>query len=148
MSPSLAVNKYKLKPLFISSENIIVATLMPIVVYGGSPVTNHRGKVIEHMLEYYNYIALNTGRPTCPKFRGGMSHIDLALVNSSIAAKCNWSVLNNTVGSDHFPTVVTYNEPLYSETTGIPRWKFDLADWQKYKHTININVVIVVYTMV
>ena len=51
MSPSLAVDKYKLKPLFISSENIIVAILMPIVVYGGSPVTNHRGKVIEHMLE-------------------------------------------------------------------------------------------------
>ena len=62
-----------------------------------------------------------------------MSHIDLALVNSNIVAKCNWSVLNNTIGSDHCSTVCTYNEPIYSETTGILRRKFELADWQKYK---------------
>ena len=85
------------------------------------------------MLENYNYVTLNTDRPTYQKFRGGMSHIDLALVNSNIAAKCNWSVLINTMGSDHCPTVVTYNEPVYNETTGIPRWKLELADWQKYK---------------
>ena len=38
------------------------------------------------------------------------------------------------MGSDHCPTVVTYNEPVYSETTGsIQRWKLELAVWQKYK---------------
>ena len=86
------------------------------------------------MLEDYNYVALNTGRPTYQKFRGAMSHIHLASVNSNIAAKCNWSVLNNTMGTEHCPTVCTYNKPIYSETTGIPRWKFELADWQKYKY--------------
>ena len=89
--------------------------------------------MIEVMLEDYNYVVLNTGRPTYQKFTGGMSHIDLALVNSNIAAKCNWNVLNNTMGSDHCPTVVAYNEPVYSEAAGLPRWKVKHVDWQRYK---------------
>ena len=83
---------------------------------------------------------LNTGKPTYQQFRGGMSHIDLTLVNSNIAAKCNWSVLNNTMGSDHCPTVITYNEPVYSEATGIPRWKVELADWQMYKENSRLLI--------
>ena len=85
------------------------------------------------MLEDYNYLILNTGRPTYHKFTGDMSHIDLALVNSNIAVKCNWNVLNNTMGSYHCPTVVAYNEPVYSEAAGIPRWKVEHVDWQRYK---------------
>ena len=102
-------------------------------VFMGSPIANHRGNIIEVMLKEYSYVVLNTGRPTYQTFTGGMSHIDLALVNSNIAAKCNWNVLNNTMGSDHCPTVVTYNEPAYSEAAGIPRWKVEHADWQSYK---------------
>ena len=37
------------------------------------------------------------------------------------------------MGSDHTPTHITYNEPAYSENSGIPRWKIELADWRKYK---------------
>ena len=41
MSPSLAVDKDKLKPLFISSKNIIVGDFNASSTLWGSPVTNH-----------------------------------------------------------------------------------------------------------
>ena len=83
------IAKDKLRPLFITLYNIITGDLNAKSSLWGSSIDNHKGFVIESLLEENNYVVINTGKPTYQQFRGGMSHIDLTLVNSNIAAKCN-----------------------------------------------------------
>ena len=106
IAPSFAIDKDKLSPLFITPHNIITGDLNAKSSLWGSPIGNHKGFVIESLLEEKNYVVLNTGKPTYQQFRGGMSYIYLTLVNSNIAAKYNCSVLNNTMGSDHCSMVI------------------------------------------
>ena len=44
------------------------------------------------------------------------------------------------MGSDHRPTIITYNEPVYSDTTGIPSMKVELADWPLYKESCRLVI--------
>jgi hypothetical protein len=43
----------------------------------------------------------------------------------------NWSVHDDLCGGDHFPTIVTANEP--PENNPLKNWKLDKADWIFFK---------------
>ena len=62
-----------------------------------------------------------------------MSCIDVTFASSTLAAKCNWRVVNNTLGSDHCPTVTTFHESAVYDTAFTPKWKLDSADWKQFK---------------
>ena len=94
---------------------------------------NAQGRVFEKLLEESNYVAVNDGQPTRLDGRSTESAIDLTFVSQNLAAKCNWSMIRNTLGSDHLLTVTTVNEPAYVEPGTMPRFKLDTADWPNFK---------------
>jgi exonuclease III len=94
---------------------------------------NRRGRVIEELIEEYNFVLINTGQPTYQGIRGGMSVLDLTMVSSEIGLKCTWTVLEDAWGSDHLPTITTINEPIGSDITTPPRWLLEKADWLAYR---------------
>ena len=59
-----------------------------------------------------------------------LSHLDISMANSNIARIANWSVLNDTLGSDHLPKL---NEPAIAEEVSIPQWSYCRANCDKYK---------------
>jgi len=67
----------------------------------GSPYTDERGLMIEDLLDMNNSSVINTGQPTYQHYDGSRSHLDVSIVSNCLAAKSNWYVLNNTLGSDH-----------------------------------------------
>jgi hypothetical protein len=53
---------------------------------------------------------LNTGIFTHASTRGHKTHIDLSLVTDNLALYSSWYTLNNAMGSDHVPIVITLND--------------------------------------
>lgn len=91
------------------------------------------GQIFDAMLEN-NFISLNDGTSTRVKLRNGIvqrSSPDLTLASTDIALKLNWTVLNESLGSDHLMIKIT-TSILKSRTTQVKR-NFKKADWVKYK---------------
>ena len=105
----------------------------------GSNRLDQNGRIVEDFMSDNNIVYLNNGEPTRldPGY-GTLSCLDLTLVSSSLAPKCDWQVLNDKLGSDHFPIITTVNfngdsvpqtEHLQNPT---PNWSFYKANWDKY----------------
>ena len=84
-------------------------------------------------MDEYNMVALNTGAGTYVRRTGVISHLDIAMATVDIARTANWTVLNDTLGSDHLPVVITLNDPAIAEEVTIPQWLYCRADWDNYK---------------
>src|SRR5437867_2699472 len=67
---------------------------------------DRRGRCVEGMLDDYDFIMLNTGQSTFQRAHGDTSVLDLSFASRSIANRCEWSVSNSTLGSDHVPTFI------------------------------------------
>lgn len=70
----------------------------------GCEYNDAKGKFLYQIFLDANLVILNTGETT--RFSNPMqkkSAIDLALVSASLAAKCNWFIINEPGLSDHFP---------------------------------------------
>ena len=78
-------------------------------------------------------VALNMGAGTYVRRTGVISHLDIAMATVDIARTANWTVLNDTLGSDHLPVVITLNDPAIAEEVTIPQWLYCRADWDNYK---------------
>ena len=99
----------------------------------GSPYINERGLMIEDLLDMNNSSVINTGQPTYQHYDGSRSHLDVSIVSNCLAAKSNWRVLNNTLGSDHSPTVISINErQSFTGQLGPPKFKLSKDDWRKF----------------
>ena len=55
------------------------------------------------------------------------------MASSNISTSCNWEVIRNSLGSDHFPTMVSFNEAPSYEEVDSPKWSYKKADWKKFK---------------
>lgn len=67
------------------------------------------------------------------------SAIDLTLVSPALAPECNWNTFNDTLGSDHLPIIITFNEmteSYESDVDKIPKYNYKLADWEKFKNSL------------
>src|SRR5206468_8478145 len=88
---------------------------------------DRRGRCIEDMLEDYDFTMLNTGQPTYQKAHGGTSVLDLSFVSSAMAGRCEWSVGNSTLGSDHVPTIIDI-DVFNAEKNSTVKWKLESAE--------------------
>ena len=104
LSPNSDVDVDAINRLF-DRNSVIVGDLNAKSQVWGSATEDARGKQIEHLLEVHNFVSINTGQPTYQHYSGQRSHLDVALVSNSLATKSSWTALNNTMGSDHSPTV-------------------------------------------
>ena len=84
-------------------------------------------------MDRYNFSSLNTGVGTYVRRTGELSHLDITLASENLAQICNWSVLNDTWGSDHLPVLTTINEPALIENSNNPRWAYKKANWDAFK---------------
>ena len=96
---------------------------------------NKNGDNLVNFLNNSDYVALNTGQGTRLNIENGtMSAIDLTLATTNISPKCEWEVHEDTLGSDHFPTVTKIGiKTEYVSQDPPPRWKLNKADWEKFR---------------
>lgn len=101
----------------------------------GSEINNFEGRQILETVTDINLTILNDGSPTLlPRPLIRKSAIDLTLCSPTFAPNLNWSVINNTMGSIHFPILVTLNSSVNQQYTVFPntKWNIKNADWSKY----------------
>jgi hypothetical protein len=89
--------------------------------------------MIAELIEENNCTVLNTGTGTYIKQDGSMSHLDVTIATNNLAAKSNWTVYDESWGSDHLPIIKTMNEPPQYEETMSEKWLFKKADWINFK---------------
>jgi hypothetical protein len=81
-----------------------------------SKTNNTRGKIVFNFINKHDLSLLNDGRPTYQYHNGTKTAIDLSICTPNLTADLNWSIYNNTIGSDHQPSKITYKEiPLITE---------------------------------
>jgi len=137
LPPDKAIDKGELNKIF-GHHTIVTGDINAKSKLWGSPISNERGVIFEELIETHNAAVINTGQPTYQHHNGSRSHLDVSIVSSTLAARSNWTVLNNTMGSDHCPTVITINEKdAYIEQAGPSRFKLSKADWGKFKGICN-----------
>jgi len=133
MQPDKPAAKKELNKLFQQQRTIITGDLNAHNPLWGSPSTNPAGCSLEQLVDTHDYVVLNTGQPTRLHYNGNMSHLDVTLVSRSLGAISTWSVLNNSLGSDHLPTVITVGEQPDVDDDAAPRYKLSTANWPRFK---------------
>ncbi|CAC5424832.1 unnamed protein product [Mytilus coruscus] len=108
----------------------------------GSSTTDSNGNIIEKVIDQNNMIILNDGTGTFQTVTGNRTQIDLTLVSASLANDSQWSVLDDQLGSDHFPVFTALNaKPVKNKVCTPQRWIYDKADWHRFTTLCNeINI--------
>ncbi|CAD6216496.1 GSCOCG00011340001-RA-CDS, partial [Cotesia congregata] len=122
-------------------ENLVKSLPKPMIISGdfnchhplwGSENHDQRGLLLADWLNTHDdLIALNTGEPThFNSSNANTSCIDLTIVSSELALLLDWSVLEDTFNSDHFPIVVklSTNNNNQQLNTERPLWANMFAD--------------------
>ena len=97
---------------------------------------DRRGEYVEQLLEDYDFTLLNTEQPTYQRPQGGATVLDLSFSSNSIANKCEWSVGNNTLGSDHLPTFIDIDENATEEGDRSRTCNLAKANWDKFQNLL------------
>ena len=131
--PTAHATENDFKRFFERGNTILVGDFNAHHSVFGSTTVNPRGRLLNQMIDQYNFAVLSTGACTYTSHNGSESPIDLALSSRNLGTVSNWTVLRDQLGSDHFPTITTLDELAVSEETSIPRWSFKRADWKNFK---------------
>ena len=101
----------------------------------GSKNTDTNGRNIENFIHKHNLICLNNGEGTRINVsHGTMSCIDISLTSCSLGAKCNWSVIQDTWGSDHYPILTEFNEKCYyTPFKSSAKWSIKKGNWENFQ---------------
>ena len=124
-------------------NNLIAQLPRPFILAGdfnarsptwGDTNENEHGRIIEDILSTTDVCVLNTGAHThLDKRTGTTSAIDLALASPGVAAEIDWCVEPDTLGSDHFPCSIKFNNAFTGVLNTSPRFKLSEANWSLYK---------------
>ena len=107
----------------------------------GESSCNHRGNLIDQLLDNNDIVLLNDGSYTrVDSYHNTFSAIDLSICSSNLTLDYQWSVFPYTYGSDHYPILLksTLNIP----SSCLPKWKTDAANWKEYTESTRINAAI------
>ncbi|GFT73323.1 putative RNA-directed DNA polymerase from transposon X-element [Trichonephila clavipes] len=142
LPPNVPLNFRELQELIdqLPSPFILLGDFNAHHMLWGCQDVNSRGKVVEKLLTELDLTLLNDGSNTY--FHSptqSFSAIDLSICSSSLLLNLTWSVLDNPLGSDHFPVVISYATPIACASIHQPRWKFDQADWETFRTQADIT---------
>ena len=102
-------------------------------IWGGQS-RNPKGRLVEQLTLEHDLIIFNDGRPTrVSPASNTKSSIDLCIGHQQLGLDYRWDVLDDTHGSDHYPTVLIHT---VHKNRGEPRprrWVMRKADQQKFK---------------
>ena len=108
--PDDVINDYRKLFNAYNHSSIILGDFNAYSTLFGSDSTDDRDRLLKELIEEHNLVVLNTGAGTFVRPSGEMSHLDIAMASANIARIANWTVLDDTLGSDHLPIVITVNE--------------------------------------
>ena len=143
ISPTTTIDYTNLETLFKNhTKSLIIGDFNAHNTIWGSTHTDARGKTIETLIDQNNLILLNTGQPTHFQSNANPSVLDLSISTINISSKIHWNICNNSMGSDHQPILITYNETPNLEDSFTPRWKFTKADWKQFEQKCHENLTL------
>jgi len=98
----------------------------------GNTHSDRIGNIFENIISNNDVYLLNNGQATHFHIQTATSSaIDISLCSPEISLDLNWSVLDDTYGSDHFPLMIRESEP--AEVIREQRYVMKKADWKLYK---------------
>ena len=141
-------NRYELT--YESLDNLKNQLPPPYVILGdfnshstmwGSCKLDNRGKIVEEFIINNDIVLLNDKTHTYfNTYKGTSSAIDLSLCSSALIIDFDWEVLDNLYGSDHYPLMLKFNQPIEKPIRLSQKWKFQDANWEKYKQNVTLNI--------
>lgn len=134
-------------------ENIFAQFSSPVIFCGdfnshhslwGSSQDSSQGSILAEALESTDLIVINdynATRITPPN--QPLSIVDLSIVSSGLATKCEYEVLLDSMGSDHFPINIRVNSfTKYNKIVPSTKWKDNLADWNIFESYLESSLSI------
>ena len=123
---------------FCHSNSIILGDLNAYSVVFGAAYSDKKGRLVESLIDQFGLVALNTGEGTHLTPSGRTTPIDLTICSPTFLAKnMSWSVLDQNMGSDHFPILIKLNEWITYEQSERKVWSLRKAKWDEYQRRAN-----------
>ena len=129
-------------------NNVIQQLPRPYVLMGdfngrhpmwGDCISNTRGNIIYPFIEDQELAILNTGEPTHFHVQTGtFSTIDLSLCSPDCFLDFTWEVMDDALGSDHFPIFLSIIDEIAVPRS--PRWNLDKANWALFRTMTHLEV--------
>lgn len=110
----------------------------------GCGITNSDGERLIEILDVNNLCVLNTGVPTRRTLPNeNFSAVDLSICSPSLASSFSWSPFSSTLGSDHFPLIISSSIRCPISQKRKPRLKYKLnkVDWTKFKNLVESKLL-------
>ena len=101
----------------------------------GSKQTDSRGHQIENFIDEHNLVVLNNKQPTRLHHTGTLTCIDVTLTNPQMALNSTWSVLEDNLGSDHFPIIINTKKQHTEEPDTSTKYNFKKANWNLFQES-------------
>ncbi|KAH9632127.1 hypothetical protein HF086_002634 [Spodoptera exigua] len=101
------------------------------------------GHDLVDMLDDLDLCVINDGSPTRRSAFGQRnSCVDLTFCSSGVASVLNWSCLDMTYGSDHYPIIIKSPSKLIPVISLPPLLKYRLnsADWDQYSKLLDLRI--------
>ncbi|XP_072389307.1 uncharacterized protein [Diabrotica undecimpunctata] len=136
--PNVSVTVHNFSNLFndINGTSIIGGDFNAHHDLWGSYKINQSVKNMVNALNQNNLVILNDGPPTKISRSGQNSSVDLTLVSPDIADKTNWTVVIDTLGSDHFLILLKLSilrEQFSNTIQPKTKWNTRKANWMEYE---------------
>jgi ribonuclease HI len=141
LSPSTVVSKSALEDLVFQLPNplVIMGDLNGHSPLWGGDRSNPQGKILEDLCSQHDLVVLNDGSPTfISASSGSLSALDISICDPSLFLNLEWSVHDDTGGSDHFPTIITYSNNFCE--TPLENWRFRQANWELYAASVDLKL--------
>lgn len=107
----------------------------------GSETFSARGLMFEEVLNECNLVVLNKTDPThISVATGTLTSIDVACCSTEIIDQLDFSVLQDSYGSDHLPLLLTLPDTAHAIRTR-PKWKIEEADWETFQTTVQFPLM-------
>ena len=133
LSPSYSIDKRALTALIeqLPRPFLLLGDFNAHSPLWGSDSTSARGLMIEELLDECNLSLFNDGSPThYTSFSGNFSHLDLSICDPSLLLEFDWKVHDDLCGSDHFPILLSSNNPTVD--TDLEKFLFKAANWDAF----------------
>lgn len=108
---------------------------------------NKGGRIISDFILGKELVVMNSGSPTLfSNPSQNVSAVDLSIVSLQLATKSNWSIIQDSGNSDHYPTCLEINfknDTRLNRSLIIPYEvrNFSKANWEEYQDKTLLNII-------
>jgi hypothetical protein len=134
-------------------DSIFSSLPKPLLVMGdfnaqhqswGSSTSSYYGNRVLDLMDISNLCILNTGVPTrhTPP-NEGISCPDLTLRSTNLASSLEWHTYSSSLGSDHFPIIITFPCPIFKSSKRRPprlKYKLENTDWNLFRNCVEEKI--------